>query len=288
MLSVYKKELRSYFTSLTGYVAIVLILVLSGIFIKIVSFDARFVFIENALPTASIVLMLAVPIIAMSSFAGEKTQKTDQLLYSLPVSTGGIVMGKYFAMLTVLSVPVLIMSFIPFILSMYGTVNYFSTYVGFLYFLLLIAAMLSICMFMSTVTESQVIAAVLGAGALIVCYFSVLLTSIVPKTESASLIACIVISVLIAGISYLFVKNYYVAIGVGAVLEAAVCIAYIIDSSVFLGLFGKMIDVIAIFDRFNLAVTSQMLDITTVAYYLSVSVFFCFLTGTAVEKRRYS
>ena len=138
MLSVYKKELRSYFTSLTGYVAITLILVLSGIFIKIVSFDARFVFIENALPTASIVLMLAVPIIAMSSFAGEKTQKTDQLLYSLPVSTGGIVMGKYLAMLTVLSVPILVMSAVPFILSMYGTVNYFSTYVGFLYFFLLI------------------------------------------------------------------------------------------------------------------------------------------------------
>ena len=288
MSAIFKREFSSYMRNVTGPLFIALILMFEGITCLVYNLVLSSPHFEYSLNYLQLVLIVAVPVLAMRSLAEDKRGRIDQLLYSLPMSLSRVVMGKYFAMLTVLSVPVLVMSFIPFVLSMYGTVNYFSTYVGFLYFLLLIAAMLSICMFMSTVTESQVIAAVLGAGALIVCYFSVLLTSIVPKTESASLIACIVISVLIAGISYLFVKNYYVAIGVGAVLEAAVCIAYIIDSSVFLGLFGKMIDVIAIFDRFNLAVTSQMLDITTVAYYLSVSVFFCFLTGTAVEKRRYS
>lgn len=288
MIPVYKKELRSYFTSLTGYVAIVLILVLCGIFIKIVSFDNRFVFIENALPTASVVLLLSVPIITMSSFAGERSQKTDQLLYSLPISSFRIVMGKYLAMLTVLSVPVLIMSVVPFVLSMYGKVNYFATYMGFFYFLLLISSMIAVCMFMSTLTESQVIAAVLGSGALIVCYFANLLTSVIPKTEIASFIAFIVLCVLAATIVYLFVKNYIIAIAVGAVLEIAVAIVYIADSSVFLGLFQRFVDVIAIFDRFDIAVRSQMLDLSVIVYYLSISVLFTFLTAQAVEKRRYS
>ncbi len=288
MISVYKKELRGYFTSLTGYVSISLILVLTGIFIKVIAFDNRYMFIENALPPASIIMLLAVPIITMSSFAGERAQKTDTLLYSLPLSTGKIVFGKYFAMLTVLSVPVLVIALVPFVLSMYGTVDHFGIYSALITFFLLISAMIAICTFMSSLVESQVIAAVLGSGALIVCYFANLLTSVIPKTEVASLISFIVLSAIAGLIVYCFVKSYTVAIAVGAVLETIVACVYIFDRSVFLGLIQRSVDIIAIFDRFANTVSAKIFDVNTAVYYVSVSILFTVLTVQTVEKRRYS
>ncbi len=288
MISIYKKELRSYFTGLTGYVAIALILVLTGIFIKVVAFDAKYMMIQNVLPSAAIILLLAIPIVTMSSFAGERAQKTDTLLYSLPLSTSKIVLGKYLAMMTVFAVPVAVISLIPAVLNMYGTVDWFGIYTAIAMFFLLISAMTGICMFMSSLCESQVIAAVLGSGALIVCYFAAIMTSVIPKTELAAFISFLVIAALIGLIAYAFTKNLYIALSVGAVLMAVVSVVYINDKSFFLGIFGKSVDLVALFDRFASSVSSKVFDVNTAVYYLSVAIFFNVLTVQTVEKRRYS
>ena len=288
MISVYKKELRSYFTGLTGYVAISLILVLTGIFIRIVAFQAKYMMIQNVLPSAAIILLIAIPIVTMSSFAGERAQKTDTLLYSLPLSTSKIVLGKYLAMMTVFAVPVAVISLVPAVLNMYGTVDWFGIYTAVAMFFLLISAMTAICMFMSSLCESQVIAAVLGSGALIVCYFASILTSVIPKTETASFICFLVLAALIGLIAYAFTKNLYIALSVGAVLMAAVSVIHMNDSSVFLNILGKTVDLFALFDRFADTVNSKVFDVNTAIYYLSVAVFFNILTVQTVEKRRYS
>lgn len=288
MIAVYKKELRSYFSNMTGYIAIAMILLMSGIFVKMVSFDGRMPQMEYALPNVTIILMLAIPIVTMRSFAEEKHQRTDQLLYTLPISTAQIVVGKYLAMMTVFALPTLILAIVPIVLSMYGTVHYLASYGAILTFYLLIAAMASICMFMSSLTESQVIAAVLGSGVLILCYFSQLLTSVIPTTEVASYIAFTILAALVALIVYHFVKNYWVAFSVAVVLEAIVLILYIVDSSLFLGLIQKAVGIIALFDIYADTVSSQLIDLSALVYYLSISVLFSFLTVQAVEKRRYS
>ena len=72
MIAVYKKELRSYFSNMTGYIAIAMLLLMTGIFVKMVSFDNRMPQMEYALPTVTVILMLAVPIVTMRSFAEEK------------------------------------------------------------------------------------------------------------------------------------------------------------------------------------------------------------------------
>lgn len=288
MIAVYKKELRSYFTSMIGYSAITMILVMAGIFIKIVCFDNGIPMMEYALPTISMILLLAVPIITMSSFAAEKQTRTDQLLYSLPVSTASIVAGKYFAMLTVFAVPTLILGLVPAILTLYGEVNLFATYSALLVFFLLIASMTAICMFASTLTDTPITAAVLGAAVLVAMYYSTTLTSIIPKTEIASFIAFLVLGALISLAVYVFVRDFYIAAGVAAVLEIGVAAVYYFNSSLFLGLIQRAVSAFSLFDRFDIAVRSQILDVTTVVYYLSVSILFAFLTVQTVEKRRYN
>lgn len=288
MISIYKKELRSYFTGLTGYVSIALILVLTGIFIRVVAFEAKYTFIQNVLPSAAIILLLAIPIVTMSSFAGERAQKTDSLLYSLPLSTSQIVIGKYLSMMTVFAVPVAIISLVPAILSMYGKVDWFAVYTSIGMFFLLIAAMTGICMFMSSLCESQVIAAVLGSGALIVCYFAAILTSVIPKTNTAAFISFLVLSALVGLIAYAFTKNLYVALTVGAILMAVVSVVYMNDKSFFLEIFRRTVDLFALFDRFATSVSSKVFDVKTAVYYLSVAIFFNVLTVQTVERRRYN
>ncbi|MBE6582936.1 MAG: ABC transporter [Ruminococcaceae bacterium] len=288
MLSIYKKELRSYFTGLTGYVAIALILLLTGIPIRNIAFVAKNMAIENVLPSAAFILLIAIPIITMSSFAGERAQKTDTLLYSLPLSTSRIVLGKYFSMMTVFAIPVAVISLVPVVLSMYGEVDWFAFYTSVIMFFLLISAMTAICMFMSSLCESQVIAAVLGSGALFVCFLATMLVSVIPKTELAAFISFLVISALIGLIAYGFTKNLYIALSVGAVLMAVVSIVYMNDKSFFLDIFGKTVDLVAIFDRFTISVVSKVFDVKTAVYYISVAIFFNVLTVQTVEKRRYS
>jgi len=288
MNAVYKKELKSYFSNMTGYIAVAMILAMTGLFVKILSFDGRYPNMAMALPTAAIILLLAVPIITMRSFAEERRQRTDQLLYTLPISTTQIVMGKYLAMMTVFAVPTGIMTLYPLILSMYGSVNFAASYASLLVFFFMIAAMTGVCMFMSSLTESQVIAAVLGSGVLILCYFAQLLASALPTTAVASYIAFTVLILLVALVVYYFVKNYWIAFSVAVVLEAGVLITYVVDRSVFAGLFQKAVNAIAIFDIFNNAVNSQLFDLTAVVYYLSIAALFTFLTIQTVEKRRYA
>lgn len=168
MGAVYKKELKSYFSNMTGYISVALILVMSGIFVKLINFESHYPSMEMALPTVALILMLAVPIVTMKSFAEERHQKTDLLLYTLPLKTSQIVMGKYLAMMTVFAIPTVIMAFYPLIMTMYGKVALLATYASLLAFYLLCGAMVAVCMFMSSLTESQVIAAVLGVTALVV------------------------------------------------------------------------------------------------------------------------
>ncbi len=288
MSAVYKKELKSYFSNMTGYIAIALILVMAGIFVKLINFQYGYPNMETVLPTVALILMLAVPIVTMKSFAEERHQKTDLLLYTLPLKTSQIVLGKYLAMMTVFAIPTVIMMFYPIVMSMYGTVSFLATYTSILAFYLLCAAMVAICMFMSSLTESQIIAAVLGVTALVVCYASTLLAGALPDTAIASYIAFTVLICLIALAVYYFVRNYWIAFTTAVVLEAGILIVYLSDNSIFAGLFQKFVTAISIFDALNSFVTNQLVDMTVIIYYLSIAFLFCFLTVQSVEKRRWS
>ena len=107
------------------------------------------------------ILFLTIPILTMRSIAEDRRQKTDQLLYSLPLSLPKIVLAKYFALLTTAVLPTLVSLLYPLILSLYGTVNFGTTYTALLTQALFIALLCAIGMFISSLTESPAIAAIL-------------------------------------------------------------------------------------------------------------------------------
>ena len=161
MLAIYKKEVRSYLTSMIGYLFIFFILVITGIYFSAYQLTAAYPRFEYTLSALTFVFLIGVPILTMRVLAEERKQKTDQLLLTAPVSVTSIVMGKYLALVTIYGIPVLIMCTYPLLMSNFGEVSMGAAYTGILGFFLLGCANLAIGVFLSALTESQVIAAVL-------------------------------------------------------------------------------------------------------------------------------
>lgn len=113
MTAVYKRELRSYFTSMVGYVFIAILIFFVGIYFMAYNLFGGSPSFGYVLLSCTIIFMVAVPILTMRSMAEDRRGKTDQLLLTSPVSLTGIVLGKYLAMVTVLLVPILLICFCP-------------------------------------------------------------------------------------------------------------------------------------------------------------------------------
>lgn len=287
MFAVFKKEFKSFFCGVTGPLFIAFLLCFAGIYVTSINLRGGYASFEYVLSNIVIVFLLIVPILTMRVFAEERHSKTDQLLYSLPMSVSEFVLGKYFAMLAVFAIPVAIMALYPVILSSFGTMAYRSAYLALFAFFILGAALIAICMFMSSITESQVISAVISFGVLLLAYMMSGISSLVPSTPAASLACFAVLAAVIAFVFYLFTKNTTLSVGVLAALLAVLAVLYVLFTDSFAGLFPSVLTYLAVFDRF-VSLTDGIFDVTAVVYLLSVAVFFVFLTVQSVEKRRWS
>ena len=287
MLAIFKREFRSYFTSMTGYVIIAIMLVFSGVFSMILNLIGQYASYESVLSNQSIVLIVAIPVLTMRSIAEDRKSKTDMLLYSLPLKMSSIVLGKYFAMLAVWAICCLSMGLTPLILSGYGTVNFVTTYSAIFGFFLLGAALIAICMFFSSLTENQLISALIGVGVMLLLYLIGALVSIIPTTALASYIGIGVLAIAVALVVYLLSKNYLVAIIVAALEIIPLLVIYFVKAEWLEGALTEAVSRLSLFDRFYSFVDGAF-DITAVVYYISIAVFFIFLSVQSLDKRRYS
>lgn len=287
MKSIFKREFKSYFTNMAGFLFLATLLLFAGIFTSIINLRGLIPDFGATAGNIVIVFLLIIPVLAMKSIAEDKKMKTDNLLYSLPVSMTKIILGKYFAMICVLVIAIVVMAFYPMILSSFGTVSLPSAFVALLGLLLLGASLISVCMFMSSLTESQVIAAVTGFGVTLLLYFINAVAALVPSTPSASLWVLIILEILLAVVCYVTTKNRIMALCVGGAFVAFTVIFYLIDKAPFTGLLIKICQFLAVFDKVT-PFENGILDLTTVVYYLTFSGFFVFLTVMSMEKKRFA
>ncbi len=166
MCAIYKKELRAYLTSMTGYIFMAVLLAVTSLYYVANCLVGGYPVFGAILSSVYFVLLIIVPVLTMRSMAEEKRQKTDQLLMTAPVSLWKIVLGKYLAMVTIFLISMAILCLYPLILLQFGSVSLPMAYTAILGYTLFGEACLAIGLFLSAVTESQVIAAVLTFGVL--------------------------------------------------------------------------------------------------------------------------
>ena len=287
MTAIYKRELKSYLTSMVGYLFIFFVLVLTGIYFSAYQLSAAYPKFETTLSAVTFVFLIGVPILTMRVLAEERKQKTDQLLLTAPVSVGNIVTGKYLALVTVYAIPILVLCTYPLIMSKFGTVDFGTAYTAILGFFLLGCAIIAIGLFMSALTESQVIAAVLTFVLLFAFYMMNGISSFFSKTSMSTCVTFGLLILAAAIIVYTMIKNVLISAAVGVIGEVILVIVYLLKSSIFEGGIQKVLDIFNLsghFDNF----TNNIFDIKGIVYFLSVIAVCLFLTMQSILKRRWN
>lgn len=287
MTAIYRRELRSYFQGMTAYVFIAFLLVFAGIYTMVYNLDAGYPNFEYVLQAMTIIFLIAIPILTMRVIAEERRQKTDQLLYALPLGMTRVVMGKYLAMLTVVAIPCVIMGLYPLLLSTFGSVFLPTAYGTLVGFFLLSATLAAIGLFISSLTENQAVAAGLCFGVMLMLYFMSDLSSMVPDSTGASLAALLVTVLVVAGLVRIFTRSTPAALVVAIAGEAGLFVAYLLVPDSFSNLFSNLVDGLSVFERFY-AFADGVFDLTAALYFLSVIAVSLFLAVQSMEKRRWS
>lgn len=287
MKAVFKHEISSYYTSLSGYVFGLFLLLFAGIYVMIYNVRNLVTRYEYVIYSISFVFLIIVPIITMRIFAEEKKQKTDQLLYSLPISIKDIVLGKFFALLVVFLAPLAIMCIYPLILCGFGEVHLLEAYTSIFAFFLLGMALLSIGMFISSICESQAVAAGLCFVVMLINYFISVLASYAGVSAIGSFVGLSIFIVLFAVLIKYMTGSIFTAITGGLVIEAILAGVYMMNNDLFVSLMPRLMEKISLFERFYVFING-VFDLSGVFYLLSVTVIFVYLTIQTLEKRRWS
>lgn len=287
MTAVLKHELKSYFRSMTAYVFGAGLLLAVGLGAMLYNIEAAVSNFEFALSYFSIIFAVIVPILTMRVIAEERKQKTDQLLYSLPITTTQVIVGKYLALLAVYMIPLCIVALYPLIFSQFGDVYLPASYGSMLAFFIMGAALIALGVFVSSLTDNQGFAAGIGIAVILLNYFSVSLSEYVSTTAFGSVVALCVIILALGAVMKHLTKNENLAYDVCFVLIAAVAITSFVNGGVFEGLLPSIMTQLSLFDRFT-GFVNGVFDMTSIVYYASVIVFFLFLSIQSLEKRRYN
>ena len=287
MRAVLRHELRSAFNSLTIYLFCAALLCFVGVGAMIYNIQASVANFEYVLSFVSIGLVVIIPVLTMRSFAEERKQKTDQLLYSLPLKTWQIVVGKYLSLVAMFFLPVAIICFYPYIFSAYGEVYLPGAYGALFAFFVMGAALIAIGMFISSLTDNQGFAAGISIVLFLLNYYSVSLAEQVSSTGYGSLFALLVLSALVGFTVKAMTKNNLVGFGVGGWMAVLILAAFMIAPDQFEGLLPKIMEQLSLFSRFTTFVNG-VFDLTALVFYASVIALGLFLTVQSLEKRRYN
>lgn len=288
MIAVFKREFKSYFSNMTGYVAIAGTLLLVAIYFYSTNLVNGMSQFEYALVDAStFVFPIVIPLLTMKTFAEERKYKSDQLLLTSPLTVTEIVMGKYLGTMAVFAVAVLTLVPYPFILNIMGNVNLATAFSGIIGYFFLCSALSAIGIFASSLTDNQIIAAVISMCA-------TLFFSMVPSlTKSISTLPLVNYEIL-TGIAialtlllYALTKNFYASFAFAAVSEGLLIYLYRVHPTVLEGSVAKILGYVALFRRMDDMVYG-IFDITAIVFYISIAALFLFFTVQVIEKRRWN
>lgn len=287
MLAIFKRETRSYFTGMIGYVVIAVILAFIGLYYSancLVYGTSDFSII---LYSTTLVMLFVLPALSMRSFADERRNKTDQLLLTSPITIPQIVLGKYLAQLVVFAVPVAVAAIMPLILTAFGTVSLTSAYASLFAYFLLGASCIAVGTFVSVLTENQIIAYLATFGVLLVSYLMESVQSLFTSGNTlAFIVFCIVLAV-VAVLVGLVCKSITISSGVFCGGAVVLILLFKLRPAWLLSAFNQVLDALALFTPFQTFV-GGMFSVSAIVYYLSVIGLFLFLTGQALERRRWN
>ena len=288
MLAIYKRELRYCFQSMTGPVFVAFLIAFTGIYFMAYNMMSGYPYFSYTLSGSLIVFIVGIPLITMRSFSEERKNKTDQLLLTAPVSLPKVVLGKYLSMVTVIAIPNVIFCIFPLIIKSQGTAYLTVDYISIGVFFLLGCVYAAIGMFLSALTESQIIAFISTFGILLVLYIWDGILSLLPTSAVSGLVGVLILITVAAFYVWHMTGNRVLSGAIEIVGAAAGIVVYVVRSELYENLLSNLLGKLALANVFTGITSNSIVDVTGIALYVSFIAVFIFLTIQAIQKRRWS
>ena len=271
MKAIFKREVKSYFTGMIGWVVAAVSLFFLGLYYTNRNLLYASSDFASVLYTMTMILLFLLPAVSMRSFAEERKNRTDQLLLTSPVSIPAIVAGK----------------FMPLILKAFGTVSLVAAYSAVLGYLLLGSACLAVGTWISALTENQILAYLATFGALLVAYIMDGIQTMFTTGNLLAFIAFMVVVLIASILVGVICKRLTAGVTVFCVGAVVLFILFRLRPAWLLTAFNAVLSALALFDPFQ-DIVGGMFSVPAIVYYLSVIGLFLFLTGQALERRRWN
>ena len=182
MLAIYKRELRSYFVGVIGYVFLVIYLTIAGILFSYTTMFSMSADVTNYFTLMLVFSAIALPLLTMKSFSEERKTKTEQLVLTAPVSRPSMVFGKFLASYTVFAGATAFTSLYFLFLIPYAKLKFAVLFGNLIAMLLVGMVFIAIGIFVSALTENQLSAAI-GTIAIILAFLGIgLINSLIPTS----------------------------------------------------------------------------------------------------------
>lgn len=286
MFAVYGRELSSYFRSLIGFIFMGFFLLITAIFFITDNLLAQSASYTTVLGNITFIFLITVPILTMRLLSEEKNKKTDQLILTSPVTLTGIVVGKFAAAVTIFLITLIITFLFPLQLSMAGTVAAAHIAGGYIGFFFLGCCFIAVGLFVSSLTDNQVIAAVATFGLLLVMWIIEFLHKGLPADRVSGFIFALM---LIAGAGlfiFFTVRNIFLTFVVSGAGIVFVLLTYVVTPVSYDGLILKILRWFSLLDRYR-EFSLGLLKLSSIIYYISFSFVFLFLTIRVLDGRRW-
>ncbi len=232
MKAIFKREFKSYFNDLTGFIFVGFSLFFLGLFVTLYNLTYLNSHIAYALSDMMLIIAILIPIVSLRSVLEERKNGSYRLLCSLPLKPYEVVLGKYAAFLALFAIPAAVAALMPLFFNFFGEVNFAASYASILCFFLFGAALIAVCTFISSVVNNPIIALVISYIVLVLLFVVNSLTSLIPA---------------------------------GSV-------------------WGNILSFVAFFGAYD-SFIYEMLDIRAIVYYMSVTVFFVFMSVRSFDKK---
>lgn len=189
MGAIFRKEFRSFFTSPVGYIVLAVMVFFAGLFFVSYNIGSYSADLTGVFSSLFMVTLLVLPLVTMRLFSEEKRQKTDQALLTSPVSLTGIVLGKFFAALLMLVLSIAILLVFAIIIAFQVTPDWTVILGNFIGLLLVGGLIISIGLLISSLTESQLIAAIATVG---ISFILLIMDSVASQFSSFKLLTTVI------------------------------------------------------------------------------------------------
>ena len=289
MRAVFLKELRTYFKNPLGYVFIGMMLIVLGIYYALYAMYYQAADYYHVLNAGSSLIIFVIPVLTMRIMSEESKNKTDQMLLTAPIKTSGIVLGKFFAAVVLFLMVVLISVIQPLttVFVFDGDMSMQMTLGAYIAFIMLGITFISIGMFISSLTENQLVAAVVTIGVFILLNLLDGIYTILPSSRYFSLAVIVVALGIVLFLIFRSIHELVVTGIIGAVSLIALVVTFFITPESFDGLLGTIMSSLAVFQRYA-DMFSGVFEFGHIVFFLSVTAFFLFLTYQVVEKKRWN